>query len=97
MVRSVGIRELKNSLSEYVRHVRAGDQVLVTDRGRVVAELRSPGTSGEPAPYPALLERANRGGARIGAPNQPDIYPSLGPVGDGTLSSRLLDEQRGDR
>ena len=39
---SVGIRELKNRLSEYVRRVRRGEEFLVTDRGRVVAELRQP-------------------------------------------------------
>ena len=32
---TVGIRELKNRLSAYVRLVRAGERVLVTDRGCV--------------------------------------------------------------
>ena len=40
---TVGIRELKNHLSAYVRKAEAGDVVLVTDRGRVVAELVPPG------------------------------------------------------
>ena len=35
----VGIRELKNSLSKYVERVRAGEEVIVTDRGRPVARL----------------------------------------------------------
>ena len=39
---SVGIRELKNNLSRYVRLVGAGKRVIVTDRGRVVAELVPP-------------------------------------------------------
>lgn len=39
---SVGIRNLKNQLSRYVRRVAAGDRVLVTDRGRVVAALVPP-------------------------------------------------------
>jgi len=38
-MKSVGLRELKNRLSEYVREVRSGEGVLVTDRGEVVAEL----------------------------------------------------------
>jgi len=33
--------ELKNRLSEYVRMVRSGAHVQVTDRGQVVAELTS--------------------------------------------------------
>ena len=39
MVNSVGIRELKNSLSRFVRRVEAGESFDVTDRGRIVARL----------------------------------------------------------
>jgi prevent-host-death family protein len=35
----VGIRELKNGLSRYIERVRAGEEVIVTDRGRPVARL----------------------------------------------------------
>ena len=47
-MRSVGIKTLKNKLSEYVRIAAAGETVLVTDRDRVVAELGppSPGRAG---------------------------------------------------
>lgn len=38
----VGVKELKNKLSEYLRLVKSGEVVLVTDRGDVVAELRAP-------------------------------------------------------
>jgi antitoxin (DNA-binding transcriptional repressor) of toxin-antitoxin stability system len=36
----VGGKQLKARLSEYLRVVRAGETVLVTDRDEVVAELR---------------------------------------------------------
>lgn len=36
-----GIRELKNNLSRYVRQVRAGSEVVVTDHGQPVARLVS--------------------------------------------------------
>ena len=42
-MKAVGIRELKARLSQYIREVRRGEVVLVTDRGEVVAELRQPG------------------------------------------------------
>jgi antitoxin (DNA-binding transcriptional repressor) of toxin-antitoxin stability system len=42
-VRTVGVKELKNRLSEYLREVRRGTRVLVTDRSTVVAEVRQPG------------------------------------------------------
>lgn len=35
--RRVGIRELKNRLPRYVREVREGLEVIITDRGRAVA------------------------------------------------------------
>lgn len=41
-MRSVGIKILKNRLSEYVRLASSGEVVLVTDRDRVVAELVPP-------------------------------------------------------
>jgi antitoxin (DNA-binding transcriptional repressor) of toxin-antitoxin stability system len=41
-MRSVGLKILKNKLSEYVRLAAAGETVLVTDRDRVVAEIVPP-------------------------------------------------------
>ena len=61
VVRAVGVKVLKNKLSEYVRLAAGGETVLVTDRDRVVAEL---------VPAAAPVERRScrrapgRGGAR---------------------------------
>jgi prevent-host-death family protein len=41
-MKAVGIKDMKARLSEYVRAARAGEVILVTDRGEVVAELRPP-------------------------------------------------------
>ena len=41
-MRKVGIKLLKNKLSEYLRLVAEGEVILVTDRDQVVAELRAP-------------------------------------------------------
>jgi antitoxin (DNA-binding transcriptional repressor) of toxin-antitoxin stability system len=41
-MRSVGIRILKNKLSEYIRLAASGESILVTDRKRVVAEIVPP-------------------------------------------------------
>lgn len=40
---AIGIRELKNNLSEHVRRVGKGEHVAVTAHGRIVAELVPPG------------------------------------------------------
>jgi len=61
IMRTVGLKVLKNKLSEYVRIVASGETVLVTDRDRVVAELRPPQGRG-PMMSDALLAEAMRRG-----------------------------------
>lgn len=95
-MKAVGIRELKNRLSEYLRLVRNGEEILVTDRGEVVAELRQPSPR-VALPYPALLEVVRQGRARVGLPNRADLYPALGPVMPPRSAAKLLDEERGER
>ena len=94
---TVDIRELKNRLSEYLRMVRRGEAILVTDRGEVVAELRQPASVPGTAAYPALIRHARAGKARIGAPNRPDLYPPLKPFLPPGAAKRLPDEERGNR
>ena len=99
-MKSVGLRELKNRLSEYVREVRGGEEVLVTDRGEVVAELVPPGHGmGErPTGLPtSLVALARRGLVTLGSPNDPALYPELPSVLKRYTSQQLLDEERGPR
>jgi antitoxin (DNA-binding transcriptional repressor) of toxin-antitoxin stability system len=62
VVRAVGLKVLKNRLSEYVRLAASGEVVLVTDRDRVVAELVPPGADRSPLLSDALLADAVRQG-----------------------------------
>lgn len=41
-MRSVGVKRLKNKLSEYIKLASQGETILVTDRDRVVAEITQP-------------------------------------------------------
>jgi antitoxin (DNA-binding transcriptional repressor) of toxin-antitoxin stability system len=95
-MKAVGIRELKNRLSEYVRLVRNGEAVLVTDRGSVVAELRPPGEAAAANSDPLVQSLLRRGNVTIGAPNRPDIYPSLPAIAPAGTAETLLDEERGE-
>jgi prevent-host-death family protein len=96
---TIGIRELKNRLSEIVRAVKAGAHVLVTERGTVVAELVPPGQRRtDPNVPPGLARLAERGLARLGAPNDPALYRGLPRLRKKPASvSRLLDDERGAR
>ena len=42
MTTTVGVRELKNRLSEFLRRVADGERITVTDRGRPVAVMAPP-------------------------------------------------------
>lgn len=46
MARTVGSRMLKTRLGTYLRMVRGGERIIVTDRGRPVAEIRPLESSG---------------------------------------------------
>jgi antitoxin (DNA-binding transcriptional repressor) of toxin-antitoxin stability system len=61
-MKSVGLKVLKNKLSEYVRLAEHGETVLVTDRDRVVAELVPPERTRSPVLADALLSEAVRKG-----------------------------------
>jgi prevent-host-death family protein len=97
-MKTVGVRELKNSLSEYLRRVRAGESVLVTDRGEVVAELAPPGAQTRDSWIPfEVLSLAKLGLATVGARNHASLYPPLPRRRRGAITSaRLLDEERGE-
>jgi antitoxin (DNA-binding transcriptional repressor) of toxin-antitoxin stability system len=94
-VRTVGVRELKNRLSEYLREVRRGVRILVTDRSTIVAELREPGASyGPPATDDPVLARWIREGL-VTMPTRPKSKLPVSPVTlpPGT-AKRLIDEDR---
>lgn len=97
MVRAVGIRELKNRLSEYVRLVRGGERLLVTDRGEVVAELHQPSDATlEAERRPGLARLIRQGRVSQAARNRPEHYPRLDPLVSPGRALRLLDEERGE-
>jgi len=99
-VKTVGVRDLKNKLSEYLRRVRLGESVLVTDRGEVVAELLPHGQGQRDPSVPAGLQSlAKRGLLTLGAAAEMDLYPALTrKPGERRRSvAQLLDEERGGR
>jgi antitoxin (DNA-binding transcriptional repressor) of toxin-antitoxin stability system len=61
-MRSVGLKVLKNKLSEYVRIAAGGETVLITDRDHVVAEIVPPDPGRSPFLMDALLAEAVREG-----------------------------------
>ena len=44
ILKTVGVKELKNNLSAYIREVKRGARIFVSDRSVIVAELHEPMT-----------------------------------------------------
>ena len=66
MALTVGTRELKNRLTKYLRMVRAGTRLVVTDRGTPVAEVSPLGRTVEVEPFEAwLAQLAGSGRVRL--------------------------------
>jgi antitoxin (DNA-binding transcriptional repressor) of toxin-antitoxin stability system len=80
VVRSVGLKALKNRLSEYVRLAAAGETVLISDRDRVVAELVPPRATRSASLPDAVLAEAVRRGLLTPAALPPGAPPETEPV-----------------
>src|SRR2546430_14219571 len=80
-MKAVGLKVLKNKLSEYVRMAERGETVLVTDRDRVVAEIVPPEKTRCPVLADALLAEAVRQGwitpPALAAPTPPPRNPGM--------------------
>jgi antitoxin (DNA-binding transcriptional repressor) of toxin-antitoxin stability system len=94
---AVGVRDLKAKLSEYLRRVREGETVLVTDRGVVVAELGPPLRPEEPRLPSKLEEMAAAGLVTLGAGNDPDAYPEFEPLLSEDEFWEIFNDLRADR
>jgi len=96
-MRAVGVKVLKNRLSEYVRLAASGETVLVTDRDRVVAELGQPAAGRAPLVSDALLTEAVRRGWLHAPLLVADGPPPRQPVATWSELARELDGDRGER
>lgn len=98
-MKTVGLRELKNSLSEYVRYVRKGETVVITDRGEVVAEMSPPQDSPSDRKIPpGLQDLARRGLVRLAKrKNDPSLYRRRRGILKPEEVAELLDWTRGER
>ena len=96
-LRTVGIKDLKNNLSAYLREVRLGTRILVSDRSAVVAELHEPGAS-----YPLagaadpIMARWIEAGVVVPASRPKQTLPRSPVTLDEGAARRLLDEDRAE-
>jgi antitoxin (DNA-binding transcriptional repressor) of toxin-antitoxin stability system len=96
-MRSVGLKTLKNKLSEYVRLAAGGETVLVTDRDRVVAEIVPPRAGRSPLLADAMLAEAVRQGFITPPALPPGAAPPRKPVMAFRELMRELSRDRDER
>jgi prevent-host-death family protein len=87
---TVGVAQLRQNLSEYLRRVERGERLVVTDRNRPVAELGPPPATGD------ALDRLIADG-RVSRPLRRGLPEPLKLDGDPHALSRALEDLRGDR
>jgi antitoxin (DNA-binding transcriptional repressor) of toxin-antitoxin stability system len=98
-MQKVGLKILKNKLSEYVRMAAAGETVVITDRDRVVAELVPPRLVPDRYKDHPVLARGIREGWITPAKNPGGPLPPRNLIPGYTLEQLLadLDKDREDR
>jgi prevent-host-death family protein len=92
-MREIGVRELKESLSETLRAVGRGEQVRVTVRGRPIADIVPAGVA---AGDHRLRELVAEGRLVPPARARPASPPRLAD-GDGSASAVVLSERDAER
>ena len=95
-MRAVGLKILKNKLSEYVRLAAAGETVLITDRDAVVAEIVPPRAGRSPMLADAWLAEAVRKGW-VTPPLTSDAAPPRKPIVPFCELEREIEADRADR
>lgn len=86
----VGVRQLKAELSRYVRRVRAGARVAVTDRGRAVAVLAP---IDEPPSVTWVHRLVSEGGAQWSG-GKPSGLPGGRPARGKSAAAMVLEDRR---
>lgn len=73
-MKTASVSKLKASLSEYLRQVKLGEEVLVTERGRPIAKLAPAGSQASPR---HLIEMEKGGLIKLGAGKLPKDFWNL--------------------
>jgi prevent-host-death family protein len=87
---SVGVRELRDNLSEYLRRVRNGELLVITDRGKAIGEL---GPAAEPRNVELARTLVRKGFAAWNGGKPKGISRAPRPVA-GLVSDAVIEDRR---
>jgi prevent-host-death family protein len=91
----VGVKELKNELSAYLRRVQRGERVRVTLRGKAVAELAPPREETQDERRQRLIDEGTLTPATKPMPRKPP--PLAEPVPGPSGSDMIIADREADR
>lgn len=95
-IKTVGVKELKNNLSAYLREVKRGTLVYVAERDRIIAELREPGTvyAAGPSDNPVLERWVREGKVKLPTRRRTGPVERTGLKSPPGSAQQLLEETR---
>ncbi len=97
-MKSAAVSKLKANLSEYLARVKAGEEVIVTERGKPIAKI-VPLRRDQAEVPPHLLEMARAGLIRLGSGKFPKGFWKIPhpPDPTGAVLKALLEERESGR
>jgi prevent-host-death family protein len=85
----VGTRELKNKLSEYMRRVKAGETIIVTEHGKTIGQI----VPIKPTVEERLQAMVAAGQAEWNGQKLKSYQPRAVNKGDGQLSDLVVEDR----
>jgi prevent-host-death family protein len=94
----VGVRDLKNQLSQYLQYVKNGEKVIVTEHNKIIAEISVPAEKKEDTAlfFEKELEELSKEGEIILAKRNKS-YAKLPETKENIDWEKIYNETRADR
>jgi antitoxin (DNA-binding transcriptional repressor) of toxin-antitoxin stability system len=98
-MKTVGISNLKNSLSRYIRMVKAGEHIFITDHNKIVAEIipSTGSSSGASLLNEYLTEQSKKGLIRRSTKKTKIKKTKINTNNDKKILEAIYEETRDDR
>jgi prevent-host-death family protein len=91
---TVGVKELKDRLSQYLRHTKLGEEVIVTERGTPIALIQPIKSADKAASLEARLARLAARGTVTLPTQKPLKRVRLVKVSGKPISKAIVDDRR---
>lgn len=91
---TVGVKELKDQLTRYLRRTKQGEEVIITERGKPIGVIQPIQSAGRPASLEARLARLAAQGFVTLPTRKPLKRVRLAKVSGPPISKTILQDRR---